>query len=67
MPLFLEIVGFCLLLVNGFWFLATSMTEVVDENGKSDRATFTIRRWLLITFALTGGWIGIVMWMVVLG
>jgi hypothetical protein len=66
MPLFLEIVGFFLLAVNGFWFLATSMSEVVDEEGKSDRGMLMIRKWLLITFATTGVWIGIVMWMVVI-
>jgi len=65
MPLIFEIIGFALLILNGFWFIATSMTDVVGEDGVRNKGMTMVRKWLLITFAVTSMWIGIVMWMVV--
>jgi len=66
MPLFIKLLGFMVLLMNGFWFIATSMTDIAGADGKPDVRVSVIRKWLLVTFAMSGVWSGIVIWLVVI-
>lgn len=64
MTLFLKVTGFILLFTHGFWFLTTSMTDALEADGSKNNTLILLRKLLLITFASSGIWIGIVIWAV---